>query len=121
MIEQLAKIPVEVDYGSEFRYRDPIIDPHTLVRGHQPVRRNGRHSRRAARSQAKRREDSGNLQRGRARCSRAKPTARSYTHAGPEIGVASTKAFTGQLTALAILALYLGQVRGKLPPMPPSN
>ena len=113
MIEKLARIPVEVDYGSEFRYRDPIVssDVLTIV-----ISQSGETAdTRAAQSEAKRkgsktlaicnvvgsmitREAAGTL----------------YTHAGPEIGVASTKAFTCQLMALAILALYLAEVRGYL-------
>src|SRR6185312_14178772 len=82
-IERLARMPVEVDYGSEFRYRDPIIPPDTLT---IVISQSG--------------ETAGSL----------------LTHAGPEIGVASTKAFTSQLTALLILGMYLGQVRGALTP-----
>jgi glutamine---fructose-6-phosphate transaminase (isomerizing) len=115
MIERLAQIPVEVDYGSEFRYRDPIIGKHDLAIA---ISQSGETAdtlaaqREAAQKGAKivaicnvvgsmlTREASGTV----------------YTHAGPEIGVASTKAFTCQLTALLLTALYLGQVRGKLAP-----
>ncbi len=115
MIERLAQIPVEVDYGSEFRYRDPIINKNTLV---------------IAISQSGETADTLAAQR-EARLKGAKILAicnvvgsmltreangTIYTHAGPEIGVASTKAFTGQLTALMLIALYLAQVRGKLTP-----
>jgi glutamine---fructose-6-phosphate transaminase (isomerizing) len=115
MIERLAQIPVEVDYGSEFRYRDPIINKNTLV---------------IAISQSGETADTLAAQR-EARAKNAKILAicnvvgsmltreangTIYTHAGPEIGVASTKAFTGQLTALMLTALYLAQVRGKLTP-----
>ena len=65
MIERLARIPVEVDYGSEFRYRDPIVDQTQLDHLHQPVRRDRGHAGRAARSQAEGLEDSGHLQRRR--------------------------------------------------------
>ena len=113
MIERRAQIPVEVDYGSEFRYRDPIIKENTLV---------------IAISQSGETADTLAAQR-EARLKGAKILAicnvvgsmltreangTIYTHAGPEIGVASTKAFTGQLTALILTALYLAQVRGKL-------
>jgi glucosamine--fructose-6-phosphate aminotransferase (isomerizing) len=113
MIEKLARIPAEVDYGSEFRYRDPIIDSRTLV---------------VAISQSGETADTLAAQR-QARADGAKTigicnvvgsmltreaNGTIYTHAGPEIGVASTKAFTAQLTALAVLAIYLGQVRGTL-------
>src|SRR5271155_3214589 len=115
MIERLAQIPVEVDYGSEFRYRDPIVDKHSLIIA---ISQSGETAdtlaaEREARQKGAKvlsicnvvgsmltRESSGTI----------------YTHAGPEIGVASTKAFTGQITALLLTALYLGQVRGKLPP-----
>jgi len=115
MIERLAQIPVEVDYGSEFRYRDPIINKNTLV---------------IAISQSGETADTLAAQR-EARLKGAKILAicnvvgsmltreangTIYTHAGPEIGVASTKAFTGQLTALVLTALFLAQVRGKLTP-----
>jgi glucosamine--fructose-6-phosphate aminotransferase (isomerizing) len=115
MIERLAQIPVEVDYGSEFRYRDPIVNEKTLV---------------IAISQSGETADTLAAQR-EARLKGAKILAvcnvvgsmltreangTIYTHAGPEIGVASTKAFTGQLTALMLTALYLAQVRGKLTP-----
>jgi glucosamine--fructose-6-phosphate aminotransferase (isomerizing) len=115
MIERLAQIPVEVDYGSEFRYRDPIINKNTLV---------------IAISQSGETADTLAAQR-EARLKGAKILAicnvvgsmltreangTIYTHAGPEIGVASTKAFTGQLTALVLTALYLAQMRGKLTP-----
>ena len=63
MIERLARIPVEVDYGSEFRYRDPIVDWNDAGDLHQPVRRNRRHAGRAARGQAERLKDAGHLQR----------------------------------------------------------
>jgi len=114
MIEQLGKIPVEVDYGSEFRYRDPIIDPHTLV---VAISQSGE----TADTLAAQREASQKGAKILGICNvtgsmlTREANGTLYTHAGPEIGVASTKAFTGQLTALAILALYMGQVRGKLP------
>jgi glutamine---fructose-6-phosphate transaminase (isomerizing) len=113
MIERLAHIPVDVDYGSEFRYRDPILDERSLIIA---ISQSGETAdtiaaEREARQKGAKvlsicnvvgsmltRESSGTI----------------YTHAGPEIGVASTKAFTGQLTALLLTALHLGQVRGKL-------
>ena len=104
MIERLAQIPVEVDYGSEFRYRDPIVDRRYAGDRHQPVGRNGRYAGGAARSEEEGREDSGicNVM-GSMLTREADGTI--YTHAGPEIGVASTKAFTAQLTALILTAL----------------
>ncbi|MFZ0739605.1 MAG: glutamine--fructose-6-phosphate transaminase (isomerizing) [Candidatus Acidiferrales bacterium] len=115
MIERLAKIPVEVDYGSEFRYRDPIVTPSTLVIS---ISQSGETAdtlaaQREARSKGAKTLGICNVV-GSALTRESNGTI--YTHAGPEIGVASTKAFTGQLTALAVLALYLGQVRGTLPP-----
>jgi glucosamine--fructose-6-phosphate aminotransferase (isomerizing) len=115
MIEKLAKIPVEVDYGSEFRYRDPIINPGTLS---VAISQSGE----TADTLAAQREAKSKGANTICICNvvgsmmTREANGTIYTHAGPEIGVASTKAFTGQLTALAVLALYLGQVRGTLPP-----
>jgi glucosamine--fructose-6-phosphate aminotransferase (isomerizing) len=113
MIESLARLPVEVELGSEFRYRDPIVGPKTLVLA---VSQSGETAdtlaavkeakRRGARAvsicnvlgSAIPRECDGTL----------------YTHAGPEIGVASTKAFTTQLAGLFLLAVKLGRLRGTL-------
>jgi glucosamine--fructose-6-phosphate aminotransferase (isomerizing) len=113
MIERLAKIPVEVDYGSEFRYRDPIVGPNTLT---ICISQSGETAdTRAAQGEAKR-KGSKTL----AICNvlgsmiTREAAGTILTHAGPEIGVASTKAFTAQLTALMLLAMYLGQVRGAI-------
>jgi len=113
MIESLARLPVEVELASEFRYRDPIVDARTLVLA---ISQSGETAdtiaavkegkRRGARAiaicnvlgSAIPRECDGTL----------------YTHAGPEIGVASTKAFTTQLAALFLLAVKLGRLRGTL-------
>ena len=111
MIEELARIPVEVEYASEFRYRRPIVREGTLV---------------IAISQSG--ETADTLAAMREARSRGAPImgivnvvgssiAREtdggvYIHSGPEIGVASTKAFTGQLTVLALFALYLARRRG---------
>ncbi len=113
MIERLARIPVDVDYASEYRYRDPIADPRALG---LLITQSG--------------ETADTLAAQRELKALGSPTvaicnvvgamvAREahgaiYTHAGPEIGVASTKAFTAQLTALFLLALKLGQLRGVL-------
>jgi glucosamine--fructose-6-phosphate aminotransferase (isomerizing) len=115
MIETLARVPVEVDYGSEFRYRTPLVGPGTVAvaisqsgetadtlaafreaksRGALPIAICN------VRGSMLTREAAGSL----------------LTHAGPEIGVASTKAFTAQLVALALLALHLGRLRGRLSP-----
>jgi glucosamine--fructose-6-phosphate aminotransferase (isomerizing) len=113
MIERLAHLPVEVDYGSEFRYRDPIIDKNTLVIA---ISQSGETADTIAAEREARQKDGKIL----AICNvvgsmlTREAQGTIYTHAGPEIGVASTKAFTGQLTALLLTALHLGQVRGKL-------
>lgn len=113
MIERLAQIPVEVDYGSEFRYRDPILDKNTLV---IVISQSGE----TADTLAGQREAKSRGAKSLAICNvvgamvTREANGTIYTHAGPEIGVASTKAFTGQLTALFLIALYLAQVRGKI-------
>jgi glucosamine--fructose-6-phosphate aminotransferase (isomerizing) len=113
MIEKLARIPVEVDYGSEFRYRDPIVDHQTLT---VVISQSGETADTLAAQREAKQKGSKTL----AICNvlgsmiTREAAGNLLTHAGPEIGVASTKAFTAQLTALSILALYLGQVRGKL-------
>ena len=113
LIEQLAQVPTEVDYGSEFRYRSPIVSNRTLT---VVITQSGE----TADTLAALREAKAKGSRSLAICnvvgSMATREAEGtlYTHAGPEIGVASTKAFTCQLVALNLLALYLGQVRGVL-------
>jgi glutamine---fructose-6-phosphate transaminase (isomerizing) len=113
MIEQLAKLPVEVDYGSEYRYRDPIVDEHTLA---IVITQSGETADTLAALREARRKGARSL----AICNVVGSMATRetngvvYTHAGPEIGVASTKAFTAQLVALHILALYLAQARGTM-------
>src|SRR5437016_904117 len=110
MLEELARIPTEVEYASEFRYRNPIVDEHTLVIG---ISQSGETAdtlsalreakRRGARTigivnvvgSSIAREVDGGI----------------YIHAGPEIGVASTKAFTCQIVALGLLTLHLGRLR----------
>ena len=113
LLEELCRIPVEVDYSSEFRYRDLILEPHTGILAISQsgetldtlvaLREAKRHGCRVASivnvvGSSIARESDGVL----------------YTHAGPEIGVASTKAFTAQLTALYLFALYLGRRRRTL-------
>ena len=113
LIEEMVRAPVQVDIGSEFRYRDPLIGKGDLLIA---ISQSGetadtlaavRHARQQGAQvvsicnvvgSSLARESEGVL----------------YTHAGPEIGVASTKAFTAQLTALYLLALHLGRVRGKV-------
>src|SRR5437868_606924 len=113
MIEKLARIPVEVDYGSEFRYRDPIVSPEILT---VVISQSGETADTLAAQREAKQKGSKTL----ASCNvvgsmiTREAAGTIYTHAGPEIGVASTKAFTCQLTALAILAAYLGQTRGCL-------
>ncbi|MGO8757436.1 MAG: glutamine--fructose-6-phosphate transaminase (isomerizing) [Terracidiphilus sp.] len=113
MIERLARLPVDVDYASEYRYRDPMAGPETLG---LLITQSGE----TADTLAAQREMKGLGSKTVAICNVVgAAVAREahgsiYTHAGPEIGVASTKAFTGQLTALFLLALKLGQLRGKL-------
>ena len=113
MIEKLARIPVEVDYGSEFRYRDPIVSQDMLT---VVISQSGE----TADTLAAQREAKQNGSKTLAICNvvgsmiTREASGTLMTHAGPEIGVASTKAFTSQLTALFILAMYLGQVRETL-------
>jgi glucosamine--fructose-6-phosphate aminotransferase (isomerizing) len=113
LIEQLARIPVEVDYGSEYRYRNPIVTPHTLA---IVITQSGETADTLAALREAKRDGASSI----AICNVVGSMATRetdgtvYTHAGPEIGVASTKAFTSQLVALYLLALRLGQVRGTL-------
>jgi glutamine---fructose-6-phosphate transaminase (isomerizing) len=115
MIEKLAQMPAEVDYGSEFRYRDPIIDSKSLAIA---ISQSGETADTLAAEREARQKGAKVL--GICNVVGSMLTREAdgtiYTHAGPEIGVASTKAFTGQLTALMLTALYLAQVRGKLTP-----
>jgi glucosamine--fructose-6-phosphate aminotransferase (isomerizing) len=113
MIEKLARIPVEVDYGSEFRYRDPIVSPHTLT---VVISQSGETADTLAAQREAKLKGSKTLAICNAVGSMVTREAAGtiYTHCGPEIGVASTKAFTGQLTALFILAMYLGQANQSL-------
>jgi len=110
MIERLAKIPVEVDYGSEFRYRDPIVDDKCLT---ICISQSGE----TADTLAAQREAKLKGSKTIAICNvvgsmiTREAVGTVLTNAGPEIGVASTKAFTSQLAALMLTAMYLGQVR----------
>ncbi len=110
MLEELARIPVEVEYASEFRYRNPIVDEQTLVVG---ISQSGE----TADTLAAIREAK---QRGARTIGIVNVVGSSiarevdggiYTHAGPEIGVASTKAFTSQIVALGLLTLRIGRLR----------
>ncbi|HYR30975.1 MAG TPA: glutamine--fructose-6-phosphate transaminase (isomerizing) [Gemmatimonadales bacterium] len=110
MMEELARIPTEVEYASEFRYRNPIVDERTLVVG---ISQSGETADTlAALREAKRR---GARTLGLVNVV-GSTIAREvdggiYLHAGPEIGVASTKAFTSQIVALALLTLQMGRLR----------
>jgi glucosamine--fructose-6-phosphate aminotransferase (isomerizing) len=113
MIESLARVPVEVDYASEWRYRDPILQPDTIT---MLITQSGE----TADTIAAQREAKAKGSKTLAICNvvgsmiTREAAGTIYTHAGPEIGVASTKAFTAQLTALYLFALYLAQVRGTI-------
>jgi glucosamine--fructose-6-phosphate aminotransferase (isomerizing) len=113
MIEKLARLPVDVDYASEYRYRNPIADANSLG---LLITQSGE----TADTLAAQREMKALGSKTVAICNVVDAmVAREahgaiYTHAGPEIGVASTKAFTAQLTALFLMALKLGQLRGQL-------
>ena len=113
LIERFAHLPVEVDYGSEYRYRDFIVDEKTLV---VIITQSGETADTLAALREARKKGARSLAICNVVGSMATREAEGtlYTHAGPEIGVASTKAFTSQLVALNLFALYLGQVRGTL-------
>ena len=113
MLEQFARVPVEVDYASEFRYRDPVIDERTLL---LVISQSGE----TADTIAALREAKERGAKILAICNvqgsmiTRESDGTILTHAGPEIGVASTKAFTAQMIALYLFGLHLGQVRGAL-------
>jgi glucosamine--fructose-6-phosphate aminotransferase (isomerizing) len=115
--EQLARIGVEVDYGSEYRYRDPVVMADTLAIG---ITQSGE----TADTLAALKEAASRGARTLAICNVQGSTAARQseatilTHAGPEIGVASTKAFTTQLVVLLLLAMRMGELRGTLEPQP---
>jgi glucosamine--fructose-6-phosphate aminotransferase (isomerizing) len=113
MIESFARVPVEVDYASEWRYRDPIVSPDTIT---LVISQSGETADTIAAQREAKAKGSHTL----AICNvvgsmiTREAAGTIYTHAGPEIGVASTKAFTCQLVALYLFALYLAQVRGAM-------
>ena len=113
MIEQLARIAVEVDYASEFRYRDPVLDKNTLL---LVISQSGETADTIAALREVKERDGEVLAICNVKGSMITREADGtiLTHAGPEIGVASTKAFTSQMIALYLFALYLGQMRGTL-------
>jgi glucosamine--fructose-6-phosphate aminotransferase (isomerizing) len=113
MIEKLARVPVEVDYASEFRYRDPVLTENDLL---IVISQSGETADTiAAMREAKQAgckvlavcNDQGSM-------IHREADGTILTHAGPEIGVASTKAFTSQMVALYLFALYLGELRGTI-------
>jgi glucosamine--fructose-6-phosphate aminotransferase (isomerizing) len=113
MIEELTRVPVEVDLGSEFRYRDPLIGKDDLLIG---ISQSGETADtlaaiREARSKGAKVISICNVV---GSSSARESDGVLYTHAGPEIGVASTKAFTSQLAALFLLTLYIRQAKGTL-------
>jgi glucosamine--fructose-6-phosphate aminotransferase (isomerizing) len=113
MIEELARLSVEVDYASEFRYRSPVLDENTLL---IVISQSGETADTIAAMREARAAGCKTL----AICNvqgsmiHREADGTILTHAGPEIGVASTKAFTSQMIALYLFALYLGQLRGKI-------
>jgi glucosamine--fructose-6-phosphate aminotransferase (isomerizing) len=115
LFETLARVPVDVDYGSEYRYRDPIVSTNTLA---VVITQSGETADTLAALREARKKGARSI----AICNVVGSMATRetdgtvYTHAGPEIGVASTKAFTTQIVALHLLAMYLGQIRGTLSP-----
>ena len=113
MLEHLSQVPVSVDYGSEFRYRDPLIRPHTAVLA---ITQSGETVDTLAAMEEARRKGARLWAIVNALGSQAQRHADGYVmmQAGPEIGVASTKAFTTSLVDLYLLGLYLGQLRGTL-------
>ena len=114
LIEALAQLPVEVDYGSEYRYRNPIVAASELA---IVITQSGETADTLAALREARRKGASSIAICNVVGSMATREADGtvYTHAGPEIGVASTKAFTSQLVALQLLALYIAQVRKTLP------
>jgi glutamine---fructose-6-phosphate transaminase (isomerizing) len=115
LIEELARIPVEIDYGSEFRYRNPLVDRNSLVIA---ISQSGE----TADTLAAVREAKMKKARILSICNvvgsmlSRESDGTLYIRSGPEIGVASTKAFTCQMTVLLLTALYLAQVRKKIQP-----
>ncbi|MCX6560565.1 MAG: glutamine--fructose-6-phosphate transaminase (isomerizing) [Candidatus Aminicenantes bacterium] len=113
LMESLARVPTDVEFASEYRYRDFILDKDTLV---VVISQSGETADTLAALRASKDRAATVLAVTNAVSSSIAREAHGvlYTHAGPEIGVAATKTFTAQLTALALIALHLGQVRGSL-------
>ena len=115
LIEDLARLPVEVEYASEFRYRDPVISERDVVIA---ISQSGETADTLAAIELARERGAfcyGIVNVVGSSIARA-TDAGSYIHAGPEIGVASTKAFTGQVTILSLLAIHLAEHRDTLTP-----
>ncbi len=113
MIEELVRLPVEVDYGSEFRYRDPILTPHHLL---VAITQSGETVDTLAAIEEARLKGAKVVSVVNVVGSQAARVSDGviYMHAGPEIGVASTKAFVTSLADLLLLGIYLGQAKGTL-------
>ena len=111
LIEHFCRIPVEVAYASEFRYSDPVIEPGDVV---MPISQSGETADTLAAIQLARQQGAfvfGIVNAVGSSIARESDTG-TYIHVGPEIGVASTKAFTGQVTVLTMIALALGMAKG---------
>src|SRR6266540_1934743 len=115
LFETLARVPVDVDYGSEYRYRDPIVSKNTLA---VVITQSGETADTLAALREAKKAGASSISICNVVGSMAtrETDGTIYKHAGPEIGVASTKAFTSQLVALYLLGLRLGQIRGVLSP-----
>ncbi len=113
IIERLARVRTEVDYASEFRYRDPLVDPSTLT---VLITQSGETADTIAGQREARAKNSKTLAICNSLGSMVPREASGviYTHAGPEIGVSATKTFTAELVALYLFAIYLGQLRNEL-------
>lgn len=113
MLEEFCRIPVEVEYASEFRYRNPVVRPNDILIA---ISQSGETADTLAALELARSKGAfvfGICNVVGASIPRATDSG-CYIHVGPEIGVASTKAFTGQVTVLAMLALALGRMKGTL-------
>ncbi|HEV2423790.1 MAG TPA: glutamine--fructose-6-phosphate transaminase (isomerizing) [Terriglobia bacterium] len=113
MLERLARVRADVDYASEFRYRDPLVDPSTLT---VLVTQSGETADTIAGQREARAKGSKTLAICNSLGSMVSREAKGviYTHAGPEIGVSATKTFTAELVALYLFSIYLGQIRKEL-------
>ncbi len=113
LIQDMGRIPVEVEYASEFRYSNPVLGPNDIV---MAISQSGETADTLAAIQLARKQGAmvyGVCNVVGSSIARATDTG-TYIHVGPEIGVASTKAFTGQVTVLTMIALAIGQLRGTI-------